>query len=290
MRSMTGFGIGEASVGVARVSVELRSVNHKFCDVRVRLPQELVDYTFFVEQIARRRLGRGRFDVNVRITGTLQTAPIFVVERLKQLYTSVCMLRDELAPDSTIPLASLLSAPGVFVSSDPSREHEMHQALQESMTQAIDSLEAMRIREGESLRAVLQAQLIQTRELVNACTQKTNGTTEVYRARLRERLARLLADTRTMVDEARLEQEIALLADRTDATEELNRLASHLDHFESYLSAPDPVGRRLDFLLQEIAREANTLGAKCQDSELALLVVELRAEAERMREQVQNVE
>jgi uncharacterized protein (TIGR00255 family) len=158
------------------------------------------------------------------------------------------------------------------------------------MLSAIHALEVTREREGAYLKDLLRARVIQARSLVDACTQKSIHMPEIHRTKLRERLRRIVAEWGSQLDEVRLEQEIALLADRTDATEELGRLVSHWDHFDSYLDAQDPVGRRLDFLLQEIAREANTLGAKCQDSDLSLLVVELKAETERIREQVQNVE
>ena len=290
MRSMTGFGLGESTVGAAQVSVEIRSVNHRYCDVRVRLAPEFAEHAFYVEQLARQHLGRGRFDVNVRVHGSEQHAPPVAVDRLRQVYSSVCALRDELDPNSTVPIASLLAAPGIFVSLDPNRDRELRQAISESMLSAIKALDAMRKREGSCLRELLKTHVVQATELVHTCSEKSSHMAENYRMKLRERLNRLLSETSTHLDEARLEQEVALLADRTDATEELSRLVSHLDHFASYLDASDPVGRRLDFLLQEIAREANTLGAKCQDSDLSLLVVELKAETERMREQVQNVE
>jgi uncharacterized protein (TIGR00255 family) len=290
MRSMTGFGVGESTVGTAQVSVEIRSVNHRYCDVRVRLAPEFAEHAFYVEQLARQQLGRGRFDVNVRVHGSEQDTPAIAVERLRQVFSSVCALRDELDPNSPVPLASLLAAPGIFVSLDPNRDREVRQAISESMAWAIKALDTMREREGTCLRELLKTHVRRATELVQTCSGKSSHMADIYRMKLRERLYRLLSETSAHLDETRLEQEVALLADRTDATEELSRLLSHLAHFDSYLDASDPVGRRLDFLLQEIAREANTLGAKCQDSGLSLLVVELKAEAERMREQVQNVE
>ena len=287
---MTGFGLGESTVGTAQVSVEIRSVNHRYCDVRVRLAPDFAEHTFYIEQLARQHMERGRFDVNVRVQGSEQYAPALAVDRLRQVYSSVCAMRDELDPDSSVPIASLLAAPGIFVSLDPNRDREVRQAITESMLLAIKALDAMREREGACLRDLLKKHVTRATELVHACREKSCHMAGNYRMKLRERLGRLISETSLHLDETRLEQEVALLADRTDATEELSRLVSHLDHFYSYLDARDPVGRRLDFLLQEIAREANTLGAKCQDSDLSLLVVELKAETERMREQVQNVE
>ena len=290
MRSMTGFGIGEAPAGGAGVSVELRSVNHRYCDVRVRLPPDYADQVFYVEQLAREHLGRGRFDINVRVHGDAHRAFSLDAERVRHLHFALSALRDELAPNTPVPLTSLLSAPGVFGSTDPDHERDLRTAMGQALLTAIQELDAMRQREGDSLAALLHEHVTRARSLVAACHQRAIGMTDIYRVKVRDRLERLLLESKVQADDTRLEQEIALLAERTDATEELTRLASHLDHFASYLSVAEPVGRRLDFLLQEIAREANTLGAKCQDSDLSLLVVELKAEAERMREQVQNVE
>jgi uncharacterized protein (TIGR00255 family) len=287
---MTGFGLGESSVAALQVSAEIRSVNHRYCDVRVRLTPEFAEHAFYVEQLARQHLGRGRFDVNVRVHDNEQHAPMLAVQRIRDVYSLVRTLRDELDPEAPIPITSLLTAPGAFVSFDPNRERDVRQAITESMLSAIGALEATREREGACLKQLLRTHVAQARSFVQACSQKSAQMPELHRSKLRERLRRMVAEWNAPLDEVRLEQEIALLADRTDATEELARLVSHLDHFDSYLDARDPVGRRLDFLLQEIAREANTLGAKCQDSDLSLLVVELKAETERIREQVQNVE
>jgi uncharacterized protein (TIGR00255 family) len=290
MRSMTGFGIGEALAGAARISVELRSVNHRYCDVRVRLPPDYVDQAFYVEQLARQHLGRGRFDVNVRVYGNVHRTLSLDAERARQIYCDLSALRDELAPGTPVSVTSLLAAPGVFSSTDPDHERDLRAAMGQAMLIAIQELDAMRQREGDSLCSLLQVHVGQARLLVAACHQRSIGMADIYREKMRDRLARLLTESKIQADDTRLEQEIALLAERTDATEELARLASHLDHFAAYLNISEPVGRRLDFLLQEIAREANTLGAKCQDSDLSLMVVELKAETERMREQVQNVE
>src|SRR5512140_2389194 len=116
MRSMTGFGLGESTVGIAQVSVEIRSVNHRYCDVRVRLTPEFAEHSFYVEQLARQHLGRGRFDVNIRLHDNEQHAPLLAAQRLREVYSSVCAVRDEVDPGSPVPITSLLGAPGVFVS------------------------------------------------------------------------------------------------------------------------------------------------------------------------------
>lgn len=290
MRSMTGFGIGEASSGAIRVSLELRSVNHRYCDIRLRLAPEYADHAFFLEQIARKLLGRGRFDVNVHVHGDTNQTLELDIDRVRHLFCSLAALRDELAPGESISVAAILAAPGAFRSTETDRARELDSALEQALKNAIQDLDAMRKREGNELASVLRTYALRALSLVQSCRSRSLELPLVYRTKLQERLARLLSDASSQFDEPRLEQELALLAEKTDITEELTRLVSHLDHFVTYLDAAEPVGRRLDFLLQEIARESNTLSAKCQDSDLSLLVVELKVEAERMREQVQNVE
>jgi uncharacterized protein (TIGR00255 family) len=162
-------------------------------------------------------------------------------------------------------------------------------ALTTVLAAALAELDVMRQREGDALAAELRRRLEGARASRDAIAKRSGDGVEQARARLRERLERLLGDTSVPLDLGRLENEIAVLADRSDIAEEVTRLSSHFDQFERLLDAAEPVGRRLDFLLQEIAREANTVGAKSQDAPLAHLVVELKAETERMREQVQNV-
>jgi len=290
MRSMTGFGLGEVRVDGGRVTVELRSVNHRYSDVRVRLPPELLDLTFFVEQLGRNLLGRGRFDLNVRLEGDVLATPSLVPERLRALYESLSELRNALCPESTLSIADLLSAPGVFSTKSPAQDVHLQQAIESAFTCALDNLIQMRESEGRNLAHQLLRHVETARQLVGGCHQRAELVAPAMRSKLEERLERLLNGTSLQLDVVRLEQEIALLADRSDVTEEVTRIGSHLDQFASMLESSEPVGRRLDFLLQEVARESNTLGAKSQDSGLSHLVVELKAEVEKMREQVQNVE
>jgi uncharacterized protein (TIGR00255 family) len=287
---MTGFGLGEAELGTGRITVELRSVNHRYSDVRVRVPSELLDCAVLLEQLGRKMLGRGRFDVSIRICGNVLAAPTIAMDRARALYGALCSLRDELNPKSDISIGDLLSAPGLFSYNDPTLDADLRQAVEIAFVNAVKDLENMRICEGKSLSAQLLSHVQHARSLVGACQERAQQAAPAYRAKLKERLDRLLVDARGQIDESRLEQEVALLAERSDVTEEISRLASHFDQFTPLLDSTDQVGRRLDFLLQEVARESNTIGAKSQDCELSHLVVELKAEVEKMREQVQNVE
>ncbi len=287
---MTGFGLGEATLDGGRVVVELRSVNHRFCDVRVRVPPELANLAFLVEQLGRKALGRGRFDVSVRVSGDVVATPVFVPERARILYKTLCELRDELDPKAEISIAGLLEAPGLFSTGDASREASLRGAIEVAFANAAADLNNMRTGEGKALALQLYQHVQRARTLASNCNERARQVVPKFRAKLQERLNRLLSDALSQLDGTRLEQEVALLAERCDVTEEVARLTSHFDQFATLLESNEQVGRRLDFLLQEVARESNTIGAKSQDLELSHLVVELKSEVEKMREQVQNVE
>lgn len=292
---MTGFGLGEAPLLGGRLLVEVRSLNHRFVEVRVRMPSELAEHTFFLEQRCRQLLQRGRFDVAVRLEG-LEIQPHSIdLDRAKRVYEDFERLRSALfhdAEEAKISLSSVASAPGVMqtgVNLDPDRVRE---ALTAGLDAALAALHQMRKTEGQHLRTELLTRVENARQLCTKVAARSPQLVADYRKRLTERVSKLLtsAGSNANVDPTRLELEVALLAEKTDVTEELARLECHLTQFADLCSDSQPVGRRLDFLLQELGREANTIGSKCPDAETSYLVVELKAELERLREQVQNVE
>jgi uncharacterized protein (TIGR00255 family) len=293
MRSMTGFGIGEAPIGEShegKLAVEIRGVNHRFLEVRVRLPRELTDLGAFLELLAREKLRRGRYEVAVRTEGAALGAPTLDRERARAVFRALCELRDELAPGREVPLAVLASVPDLFVASGEPEGERLHDAARRAFDAAFRSLDAMREREGNALGDDLRNRLETVRVLTRSVALRAPFVVEGYRRRLHDRIDRLGLSTEYEIDGVRLEQEIALFADRVDICEELTRLESHCDQFARLLEGTESCGRRLDFLLQEMAREANTVGAKSLDATTAHAVVEVKAEIERMREQVQNVE
>jgi len=297
MRSMTGFGVGEAplaaegkSTPTGKLLVEIRAVNHRYLDVRVRAPNQLPDLATSVEAIARERLSRGRFDVTVRLEGAALGAVTLHQERARSVFAALVALRDELAPGVDVPLSILGAVPDLFVPSIEQAGDEVRVALSAAFDAALLSLDAMRLHEGLALGDDIIRRLVTVRKLAGVITERAPNVVEIYKRKLKERAERLRVASEVDVDPGRLEQELALFADRVDICEELTRLESHTSHFETLLASEGAVGRRLDFLLQEMAREANTIGSKSQDAEIAHSVVELKAEIERMREQVQNVE
>jgi uncharacterized protein (TIGR00255 family) len=290
MRSMTGFGLGEVPFGGGKLAVEIRGVNHRFLDVRVRVPRELGDLAAFVEQVAREKLTRGRYEVALRVDGVGLGAPVLDRERARAAFRALSELRDELAPGTEVPLSLLGSIPDLFVSPADRELDRLREAARGAFEASVKALDAMRTHEGKALGEDLMKRLASVRRLAREVERRAPDVVEAHRKRLRERAERLRATTDLDVEPGRLEQEIALFAERSDICEELTRLESHCAQFSALLSSEDAVGRRLDFLLQEMAREANTVGAKSPDAQISHAVVEVKADIERMREQVQNVE
>jgi uncharacterized protein (TIGR00255 family) len=290
MRSMTGFGAGEVPLGRGRLGVEIRAVNHRFLDVRVRVSRELNDLAGYVEQLSREKLSRGRYEVAVRVDGADLDVPALNRERARAAYLALCALRDEVAPGAEVPLSVLASVPDLFASSAEHQLDRLREATRTSFGAAVVALDAMRSREGEALHRDLSARLGRVRQLAGDVAARSPDVLEAHRKRLRERADRLRISAEIDLNMARLEQEVALFAERSDICEELTRLESHCSQFGSSLDGDEATGRRLDFLLQEMARETNTVGAKSPDAQIAHAVVEIKVEIERMREQVQNVE
>jgi uncharacterized protein (TIGR00255 family) len=289
---MTGFGSAEHSIGAAgaKIGVELRAVNHRFLDIRVRVPRDLADLAIYVEQLARTQLTRGRLDISVRIDGTPLPLATFDRERAKIAYRELCSLRDEVAPNSDVPFSMLNAFPELFVPAADGQMAALRDATEHAFTRAVAALDTMRAREGEALATDLRERLDRVRGLARSVALRAPELVDTYRKKLRDRISRLKTAVDATVDERRLESEIVLFADRVDVTEELTRLESHCVQFVALLDSKEPSGRRLDFLLQEMAREANTTGAKSPDAHVAHTIVEMKAELERMREQAQNVE
>lgn len=288
MRSMTGLGLGSAPLNRGLLLVELRAVNHRFQEVRVRAGSaELSVAGSLLEQLCRQRLGRGRYDVSVRCEGS-GTAAELDMDRAKAAFQALKALRDALAPEQDVPLSLLSLLPDLLTPRSIGTEAQIRDATSQAFDTAVVGLQGMQEEEGDALERDLRRRLERVRQLRCQIAERGPQLISTYRARLRERLDKLLLDSK--VDGHRLEQEVALLADKADVEEELTRLESHFGQLERLLTEGSSIGRRLDFLLQEVAREGNTIGSKCQDADVAHLVIELKAETERMREQVQNVD
>jgi len=287
---MTGYGSGRATLGDGHIVLDLRAVNHKYLDVRVRLPSRVQGRTPTVERIIRSRLERGRIDVTARFEGQTLPQPTLDVDRARAVYQELGALRDALSPDDPLPLSVLSCVPDLFVVSKAIDEEGLEKALAAAANEACSAITAMRRAEGNALAKELTTRLGDVATQVQALRAELPRMVEGRRTRLRDRLEALLEDVDVELQPARLEQEVAILADRSDIAEELVRLDSHRSQMLELIDdSSKPVGKRIDFLLQEMAREANTIGSKVQDAGMTTLIIELKATVEQMREQAQNV-
>ena len=303
MRSMTGQGLGTAPLPLeapGTLEIELRTVNHRFLDVRVRTPRDLGELAPLLELLARESLSRGRVDVALRAElhdrGDLAGHAFGKTidhARAKAAYAELVALRDEIAPGEPVPLSLLSSVPGVFAAPLCSAEVDdaLRTATRAAFASAMRSLAASRLSEGTALAADLHARLARISTLIEFVATRAPEIVEHHRKRLRERAERMRAAVDLPLDDARLEAEVVAFAERADIAEELVRLRLHAQHMTTLLGADQgAIGRRLEFLLQEMQREANTAAAKSADAAVSHAVVDIKAEFERMREQVQNVE
>lgn len=284
MRSMTGHGRASADSAAGRLVVEVRTVNHKGLDVKVRLPRELAAAERAVTSAVRAALERGRVDVSCELERAHGARVTVDDDALAALVTEVRRVGAALQVLPGITEGDLLRA-ALSLQRDVAGASE-HDAVVDATARALAELQADRAREGAALARVLEERVARIAALAAALRERADGAPARAAEKLRARLGELAVD----LDAARLAQEAAVLADRLDVTEELERLTLHVAHARALLASPEPAGRKLDFLCQELLREANTSGSKLQDAAAAHVVVELKSEIERLREQVQNVE
>jgi uncharacterized protein (TIGR00255 family) len=291
IRSMTGFGAGRGEASGEVIAVELRAVNGKFCEVKARLPRELVSLEPELTKAVKARTSRGVIDVFVRREGAgarggLPRADLALASAYAKAFRE---LKDGLGLSGEIGIRDIALMEGVVSLGEAAPEPAAAAAaLQQAVAQALDALEQMRLREGEALARDLLARLNTIEKGAAEVARLAPLQVEAVRERLSARIAELTRGV--ALDPARLAQEVALFADRTDIAEELTRLASHLAQSRALVASDAPAGRKLEFLVQEVNREINTIGSKSQHAGIAAQVVELKAELERVREQVQNVE
>ncbi len=291
LKSMTGFGRGEHATPRAHYRVEVQAVNHRFVEVRARLPRRLARLEHQIQREVQHRFGRGRFDVHLSERLLAEPPRTIRVDRVaaREFVAAVRALQEELGLPGALSVEALASLRDLVGFEEPEEEAgAVWEEIRPALEQAFADLEKMREKEGAALSAELRHRLGLLERGVAAILARAPGTVAAYRARLQERVAALAAGV--PLDPGRLEQEVVLFADRADVTEEGARLGSHLAQFRDLLDAPGPQGRKLEFLLQEMHREVNTLGSKAADAAIAAEVVALKAELEKMREQLQNVE
>jgi uncharacterized protein (TIGR00255 family) len=272
------------------VEVEIRSVNHKYCEVKLRLPRELAALETELSRLVKERLARGGVEVTVRRgTGRAALAPRVDADLAREYARAFEEVRQRLGLAGAVSLSEVLGAAGVVTLEERAVDLEAARAAASAAVSAsLEALCGMREREGQALARDLEERLGTIEALLRRVEELSPRSVDRYRERLAERVAELSRGLAP--DPARLATEIALFADRTDVAEEITRLRSHLEQMRELVGRTDPAGRKMDFLVQEMNREANTIGSKSQSAEITGDVVSMKAEIERMREQVQNVE
>lgn len=287
--SMTGFGKGVAEGEVGRVIVEMRSVNGRYGDVMVRMPRSLSELESRIKERVLSVFTRGRLDVSITLQNAAseQGLPVLKPEVLAAYLKGIEEIRADISGD--IDLMQIAQLPQLFTFEVPELDSEaLWKVVSVALYQAIDACRAMCLAEGEKLASDLRTRISVLDEFLQRVEALAPERVETVRTRLEEKLAQLL--TPEQIDESRLLMEIALLADRSDITEECVRFHSHNAQFLGMLDRSEAVGRRLNFLLQEMLREANTMGSKAGDATIAHVVVDIKEEIEKLKEQVQNIE
>ena len=288
---MTGFGAAEASTALSRYAVEIRSVNHRFWEIVVRLPRELAALEDQVRAIVQGRVLRGRVDVAIiRQDYGKRTRAVKADLDLATAYASALNdLKRALSISGPLELSSLMSLPDLIRVEEQKEDLEASwAALATGVADALDRLLSMRDTEGARLAADLARRVERLGEHIAAIEVRAPTVVEDYHTRLVRRVQELTDGV--SVDPGRLATEIAMFADRTDVTEEITRFRSHLVQFHSTLTADGAVGRTLEFIVQELGREANTIGSKANDLAITRRVIAVKGELESLREQIQNVE
>ena len=289
--SMTGYGSAKGSVEGQEFTVELKSVNNRYLDCSVRLPRNFLFAEDTVKQAVSAGVSRGKVDVFVSAQASQDSGTVVSVnEELARGYRdAVARIAETLGLESGLNAFSLARFPDVLtVERCELDKDKAAAALSEITAKAVEEFNAMREREGERLRRDMLGKLETIEGLVSVVEERSPQTVKEYRERLEARLRDILTDR--SLDEQRVITEAAIFADRTAVDEETVRLRSHIAQFRTMLEEGSPIGRKMDFLVQEFNRESNTIGSKCSDASLAKVVVDLKSEIEKIREQLQNVE
>jgi uncharacterized protein (TIGR00255 family) len=289
---MTAYGRSEHQAEGRSYTVEVRSLNHRYLDILLRTPKNLQAMDARLRAVISSRVRRGRVEVSVQmVQNSGQSATTWELNLpVAESYHKVLQdLAEHFDLNDDVKLETLAHVTDVIVAKPAELDLDrIAVEAEEALGLALDSLEQMRVREGEAIRDDLEKRLGLLERYLSQVQEITPALVEAYRERLRANIQSMVEGI--SVDEGRLAQEVAYYADRSDVTEETVRIRSHLAQFREYLVLDDSLGRRLDFLIQEINREVNTLSNKASDSEISKIVVEMKAEMEKLREQVQNVE
>lgn len=289
---MTGFGRGETTENGITATVEIKSLNSRYLDVSTRLPQRLQDRELEAKELVQEYVNRGKINITVNVSEADSAGPSIAVDTNKVVgYSKIIKeLKEAAGIDEPITIRDITQFNDVFINKEEDEEilEEKWNVAEKALQEALRSLLKMRTQEGDQLKNDLIDRIDFIDENIEIITKETNGRADETREKLLERINNLIDEDK--IDPERLEMEVAILVDKMDVTEEIVRLRSHLKFFKEAVEQPEPAGRQLNFLTQEINRELNTIGSKANNSEIAQYVVKCKEALEQIREQVQNVE
>lgn len=292
VRSMTGFGRGQASNDNICFNIELKSVNNRYIDINIKLPRKFTYLEENIRRLIRSYVERGRVEayINYENIGISDVKVVTDLPLAREYVNSLREIGEELSIKPDITTSLIASFPDVIKTEKKEEEEEViWQCLQEALEEALKKLVHMRREEGKRLKEDMVSRLYKLSEFLGDIKERSPLIVEEYRQKLGDRIREIL-DEELEIDESRMAMEIALFGDKSNITEEIVRLDSHIDQFFRILEEQDPIGRKLDFLIQEMNREINTIGSKANDLTIANLVINIKSELEKIREQVQNIE
>lgn len=292
LKSMTGYGKGEASNSSFRIKAEIKSVNHRYLDITVKLPRYLIYLEESIKKVVKEKLGRGKVDVFINLDfENISSLEVKVDIPLAMSFkNALTELKEQLQIEDNIRLGNILSVPDIIKTEKRDLdEASVWETLKIALESALLQIVTMREAEGLQLKLDMLEKLSTIEAISSEVKLRSPLVVEEYKRKLNERITSLLGEP-TMIDQDRLAMEVAIYADKSSIDEELTRMNSHIGQFRAIIEENGAVGRKLDFLIQEFNREVNTIGSKSSDSIIVNKVVELKSEIEKIREQVQNIE
>lgn len=293
MKSMTGFGSGTATKDGITCTVEIKSVNARFLDLFIRSPKQINPFETIIRGLVQDRITRGKVEVSVSIQDAGERPKTFTINSVLRKQIQELLVQEEFYDDpKKVPLQAVNSVSNEWIQQQdtPIAEDVLSEIVKESTTQALDALIAMRTAEGKHIEQDLLSRISTLENVIKHIDENKAGAVEAYREHIKGKIQEYLVSLEASISEDRFLQEIALLADKTDITEEIVRFTSHVVQLKNTLVDENSIGRKVDFILQEMNREVNTIGSKAMDSSITEFVVQLKCELEKIREQVQNVE
>ena len=293
MKSMTGFGSGTATKDGITCTVEIKTVNARFLDLFIRSPKQINPFESIIRGLVQDRITRGKVEVSVSIQDAGERPKTFTINSVLRKQIQELLVQEEFYDDpKKVPLQAVNSISNEWIQQQdtPIAEDVLSDIVQESTNQALDALITMRTVEGQHIEQDLLSRITTLENIIKSIDENKAGAVDAYREHIKGKIQEYLVSLEASISEDRFLQEIALLADKTDITEEIVRFTSHVVQLKNTLVDENSIGRKVDFILQEMNREVNTIGSKAMDSSITEFVVQLKCELEKIREQVQNVE